>query len=604
MIHLLSFPDTLHSFFWLGTFYKYSMNKLQAYQKNPSVVMKPAIINNVDRSLAILGCICRFQDTSSNKDEKNRRIAKCYELFKTFITYHNKAVKACTSVWIRCPDILLSAEREGLLIGLLSNKDDDIILQTLRGMLQILTAEEWLHSHRAKNYSKTSGKSLVEKVSGDQDAEASLVGSILTQHASTVLGLTQHVQQQVRLSATRLVGQLLDLGLMNPMEAIPFLIALQGDVKCHICREVAKKALLSEGERRPDSLKTRIPHGIRRAFELQRIIMEPQSTQNITALVSLGKEGIRCVFQETFIESINKSRAQRQAVYKSLMIVFANVLGVDNSQSITVGYTAVLMSPTRSPGKHHIRSASKSLSKRRRRKSDNNGLGSPKKKSKRKSECDIFSELALCAFTAQILAHLEYNEMIDPLFIIHYLVQPFVEVRGDSLLDMLTKVVCKGGEDDNCNGGEDEVELMVNSSSKRSGKDKKLVETLFCNESFEDLVLQTGAIVLLLRLKSFLMKVYSISETKLNEYAKSEGPSAMKEKCCVSSKSIIFNHSLPILKISNHQNGSEKDRSRHSMNVLEQYAEFRRLMRTEMCQTCTNIKDDDEDKDRKVLEEQ
>ena len=91
--------------------------------------------------------------------------------------------------------------------------------------------EKRLESGEAKKkMEKNQEISLSKKISGDQDSDASLVGSVLNQHSARLFQLTSSVHPKIRLVTLDLIGILLRQGLINPMETVPFLLALQGDV--------------------------------------------------------------------------------------------------------------------------------------------------------------------------------------------------------------------------------------------------------------------------------------------------------------------------------------------------------------------------------------
>lgn len=94
-----------------------------------------------------------------------------------------------------------------------------------------------------------------KKISGDQDGDACISGSVLTNHATRLYEMTLISDNKIRYHLVDLIGHLLRQGLINPMETVPYLLALQGDVKCPQTRSLALKLLVSEGEKRPDMLR-------------------------------------------------------------------------------------------------------------------------------------------------------------------------------------------------------------------------------------------------------------------------------------------------------------------------------------------------------------
>ena len=182
------------------------------------------------------------------------------------------------------------------------------------------------------------------------------------------------------------------------------------------------------------------------------------------------------------------------------------------------------------------------------------------------------SYLALCAFTAQMIAHLEYTEISDPLYIVQMLLQPMIDSQGHAILDALLKII--HGSDEYDDDEEDDVERLLGCKRVNNEDAQVLCKRLFADDKFECLVQQGAAIVLLLRLKSFLKDLYGITETKIFSYRK-DSTAFIKEKCSCSNRRLVFNHNLPLL------TGSASACNTHQVSSLKQYYEFRRLLRSE-----------------------
>ena len=552
------------------------MGKLQPLKVDSKIATNVSVQNNLSRSLTVLGSICRYHDESRNclgkisdRSHMTTLVTKFYNVFTALIPFTPSAIKACVCVWISNPHILLNAEKDGLISKLLLNIDNEVQLHTVRGLLEVLTAEEWRHSHRASNMAQDEKISLAQKVSGDQDSDASLVGSILTQHSSTVLELTSNIQPPIRMASTSLVGELLKAGLMNPMEAIPFLFALQGDVGYIGIQDLAKRILIIEGERRPDTIKCRLPHGIRRAYEFQRSLIrqKSQSEQNVTAIVISREKDtvVRCIFQDIFTECVGTSRSQRQTVYRACTGIFQDFLGGRISDTENTSSSA---SPSKTK---KSRSPKISPNKRRRKRSDSSP-SRKRNKSKSTGNETLSSSLALCMFSAQVLAHLEYTEFVDPMYILHTLVHPIIDIQGREILDNLLKIVHV--EDDFDDDQEDPIEKLFGSQRKTKNTEKQeLCSRLFSNNKFETLVEKAAGIVLMLRLKVFLTTYYGITEEKLIAFG-NDSTAFLKDKCSSSNRNAIFSHDLLAF-----QSSLTDDPKAKVIALLKQHIEFRRLMR-------------------------
>ena len=125
---------------------------------------------------------------------------------------------------------------------------------------------------KAKMDSKKS-ITVSKKISGDQDADATLFGGVLTSHAPRLFELMQTQDKALRFASLDLIGHLLRQGQINPNETVPFLLAVQGDVEEDGIRSLALKLLMIEGEKRPDMLRQRVCAGVKQAFLFQKSVL-------------------------------------------------------------------------------------------------------------------------------------------------------------------------------------------------------------------------------------------------------------------------------------------------------------------------------------------
>jgi len=161
-----------------------------------------------------------------------------------------------------------------------------------------------------------------KKISGDQDGDSSIAGGVMTQHCVRLFELTLSPDSTVRHATTDLIGNLLRQGLINPMETIPYLLALQGDIRVPEVRLLARNLLIVEGEKRPDMLRQRVCAGVRKAYIFQRSVYPDISCTAVVEEQNNGNRELVCIFGPIFIESIRSSRLQRQGLMKSLLTLF------------------------------------------------------------------------------------------------------------------------------------------------------------------------------------------------------------------------------------------------------------------------------------------
>jgi cohesin loading factor subunit SCC2 len=330
------------------------------------------------------------------------------------------------------------------------------------------------------------------------------------------------------------------------------LFALQGDIDNLPIRSLALTLLMVEGERRPDILRQRICAGVKLAYEMQSNLYEEK--RDVTALVTIKRAGrqnqeIECIFSSIFKECIIHHRKLRQGLYRNLLGLFETD-DTSNDESITVSGRQLFLG---TKVDHQTK------------------------------------DLSLLSFVAQVLAHLPYNVVNDPLFIVHH-IGSIITLQGQQCIERFSSFLqpfgMSGNDDlDETNMSEDALERAAASkfpsrtlgASILESKDFDLLEFFYlCHES--------AALCLLLRLKSFLCTNYHLSLTRCLEY----DPFA-KERLCDKGALRVnitkpFDASLAeaLMYTSEKTKGSNSEQKNIDKDALvRQYAEFRARMREE-----------------------
>lgn len=333
-----------------------------------------------------------------------------------------------TGVFISRPRVVLAAEQMGVIKEVMSDRAAaSVQLEALKSWRDILLAEEIrIESGEAKaKMAAQKNITLSNRISGDQDGDSSISGSVLTKHAARLYEMTLNKDEKVRHMIVELIGHLLRQGLINPMETVPYLLAMQGDVKSQSTRSLALKLLVHEGEKRPDMLNQRIQAGVKRAFNFQKVVylQEESGINGVTALLENKNEGARVGFETIFDEvikesSIRNKKAQRQGLYRSLLGMFEKEVTLD----------------------------------------------SPLVKANLSQREDV-DRLPLLAFAAQILAHLPYNCTADPLFIVYH-VSCITALEGNEVLVRFAELL--GNDVCDPNAAEDELEKAAKLKNPKS----------------------------------------------------------------------------------------------------------------------------------------
>jgi len=529
---------------------------------------------NVQRALSVLGAICRYDESITGDQVLQKQddawaevppseldfasLASVFErLFTDYLSKNDTqtkcaALRGLCGIFISNPREMLQMDQSGLISQVMAaDAPMSLQLESLACWRDILLTEEArIESGEAKK--KMDAKSsitLSKKISGDQDADATIFGGVLTSHASRLLQMTQDKDKNIRFAALDLVGHLLRQGQLNPNEAVPYLLALQGDVHEDGIRSLALRLLMIEGEKRPDMLRQRVYAGIKQAFAFQKIVYP--TNEHVSALVSIRKDGTtqtECVFGKVFSECLAGIRKQRRGLFASLLRRF-------DLQNI--------------------------------RKS----VESNAKSDLRVAEEKFTDDLPLLSFTAQVLAYLPYKVASDPLFII-YTINAMLALRGPDLLDRLASFLRPYGlsssdEMEETNHEEDALEIAAKRHLPHHAKEATpLLVPDFDTKEFKWLCAEAAAQTLLLRLKSFLRSAYDLSESRIfgfNPDTKEE-----KDKTVFKGSTLTFDSSLSMSAHHSGEGMTEID------SLIFQYADYRKLMRAD-----TNLEhfplDDDED---------
>ena len=306
----------------IAIFYSYLFKLLCS--KNDFSRVDSKLKNNTHRALSVLGSVCRFypelkeyyKDDQSldpnlpfqhpSKLSPRNLLTASYSILifilEKFQDLESKcaALRAMTGILIAHPKALLSLQQTGFIEEVMSDRSPELLqIEALQCWKEVLLAEEErVESGVAKNQMLAKESySASKRISGDQDGDATLIGGILNHYANRLFEMSLSKDATTRFVAVDLMGNLLRMGLINPMESIPYLFALQGDVENAEIRNNALKLLRIEGEKRPDMLRQRIRVGVRHAFSFQRTLKPDDS---ITAIVEkdVVDEGIGETFKE------------------------------------------------------------------------------------------------------------------------------------------------------------------------------------------------------------------------------------------------------------------------------------------------------------------
>ena len=124
-------------------------------------------------------------------------------------------------VFISRPRVVLAAEQLGILSSVISDDaPPSVQIESLKCWRDILLAEEKRIESGAARAKMLAEKkvALSKRISGDQDGDACISGSVLTKHANRLYEMKESKDDKVRHMVIDLIGHLLRQGLINPME--------------------------------------------------------------------------------------------------------------------------------------------------------------------------------------------------------------------------------------------------------------------------------------------------------------------------------------------------------------------------------------------------
>ncbi|KAG7341962.1 sister chromatid cohesion C-terminus-domain containing protein [Nitzschia inconspicua] len=523
------------------TFYSY----LEKH-KNPETADRPLTSKakrNIHRALGVMGSICRFFESSSfdsaeaaDKDLSLENVAPlCEKMFMNFFEKNDEeitraALRGMVGIFHAHPKEMLRMEQNGLIARVMScSSPEPVQLESLHCWRDILLAEEERIESGAAKAKMDSKKNITvsKKISGDQDSDAILCGGILTRHDSRIYEMTSSRDVSIRYAAVDLTGHLLRQGQLNPNDAVPHMLAIQGDVEERI-RTRALQIIMVEAQKRPEIVRQHLYSGIKRSYSFQKTV-HPDINE-VNALITVRKEGIEekeCVFGSVYKECIATIKRQRQSLLQNLVRVF-DLSKMTNS-------------------------------------------------TKSEKEQEWPADLELLSYTSQVLAYLPYGYPSDVLFVIHRS-DAIITRTGNDLLEKISLFLQDCGllSEDNFAGDEkgDIIALAAKRHVPHHAKEATaLLDSSFDVIKFAKLCNEAGCIILLLRLKSFLQHLYGLSESRCHQFDPNK--KTAEKPITKSSTSSVFTSKLPL-------QGKKIDDTNDLLDAaIFQCEEFRQLMRSE-----------------------
>uniref|UniRef100_A0AAV1V1C0 Sister chromatid cohesion protein n=1 Tax=Peronospora matthiolae TaxID=2874970 RepID=A0AAV1V1C0_9STRA len=323
-----------------------------------------------------------------------------YELYSQFVRMPGnescaaKAVQGMGFLFSIRPRLFLRAQQDELLDFMLKSNLLKVKLQCLVSMKELLLYEERRLENGQAAQMMNQSKSKEQQVQGDQEADASLIGNIMQAELENILRLSMQHAPQLRIQAVACVGALLTQGLVNPLQCIPNLVALETD-RVPDVRDAAFAQLTTLYEKFQSQIHTPLIKGIRESYAFQLSVYG-----NCSALGSVANEKDFCLFGRLYMNFLKSTKSRESLFLKALVDQF-----------------------------HDQGTVLKPL---------NNDMAAGSSK-----EASVSALKYLC-YLAQIISTLPYDVEDEPLYVI-YLINRYVSLRLGHVLEDLKGAFAKAG---------------------------------------------------------------------------------------------------------------------------------------------------------------
>jgi len=505
--------------------------------------------SSTHRALVVLGCVCRyypgFQPPAGASEgalplsvldaplaeevNEGNVYVMSYRLLTLYLTKdletETKAVQALCCLFTGCMPLMLTAQRDHVVGRMLTIRGGmarrPVRLQALKSLREVLLAEETrVESGAARSRMAQAGVTLKQRVKGDQDAEASIVGGVIQEHLDAIKHLLFDRDVHLRTAALGLLAVLHRQGLVNPLQTLPALIALQADPSPGL-RTQAYRQVLVEHEKHPEFLPARIMEGVSLSFTFQRKVLGKGGGRVSAVLSGEGRReggggwsggGRQCFLGTVYATCVRGNRKHRYSFLRNLLALF---------EEKTVRDVHAKMHRQRlSQLQHFSTSSSSSSSATARRTSTGVSMTTADPKGQKGSLDPLF-----LAYIAQILAFLPFDVQEEPLFLIHAISRT-VSLEGATLVEeikgLLRKVERVGGRTGAGEGGESSEDEDLNEVQTGGGDGAAAglppASRSVSLDSLKDKAGTAMSLCLLLNLKHWLKDVYGFSDERCQDF--------------------------------------------------------------------------------------
>lgn len=312
----------------LEKFYSYLMEFKEA---NPSGQISADISSNLQRALFACGKIVSGTDMDGWEfpDQSGMLKTGCvieslYEIYSWYLKMSgntvcaSKAVQGLGFLLTTAPRLLLRAHQDNHLSFLLTQAPNEMKWQCLVSLKDLLVFEEQRLQSGSAASKMDRSKSKKDQVHGDQEADASLIGSVMQAQLNNVLLLSHDKSFLIRGEAVACVSKLLIQGLVSPIQCIPFLVALETDQNPRI-RDLAHNQLIALHDKFLNILNNPSIQGIVQSYAFQ---LNAFGKWSVVALDNDKKW--YSLLGRLYLDCVGATRARRNLFLKALINQFAD----------------------------------------------------------------------------------------------------------------------------------------------------------------------------------------------------------------------------------------------------------------------------------------
>ncbi|KAI8534081.1 hypothetical protein RHMOL_Rhmol10G0060800 [Rhododendron molle] len=275
----------------------------------------------VGRSLFCLGLLIRYGNSllsTSCSIDQNIDVKNSLKLFKKYLHAEDFIIKARSLqalgyVLIARPEYMLEKDVGKILEATLSSGTDvRLKLQALQNIYEyLLDAESQMGTEKTSNVAShpmDAGHSVpVAAGAGDTN----ICGGIIQLYWDNILGRCLDENEQVRLSAVKIVEIVLRQGLVHPITCVPFLIALETDPQ-EGNSKLAHHLLMNMNEKYPAFFESRLGDGLQMSFIFIRSMAGSSENPNTRVQLKVP-ESMKGTFESG---SFNYARLGVSRIYK------------------------------------------------------------------------------------------------------------------------------------------------------------------------------------------------------------------------------------------------------------------------------------------------